>query len=131
MARSGASQLDRDTGDGHRDEPDRRRDEHDEPDAHEEAARQSLPGLARLGGEVRHGLETRVGERREREREGEVPPRRRGAQVDVREVARGEDEGEAEDDEQEVGEERQRGDPNGDGVQLRAPDEPDRAPPRG
>ena len=49
-------------------------DDHDEPDRREERARQRTPGLARLLGQVGDGLEARVGEHRERQREGEVVP---------------------------------------------------------
>ena len=85
---------------------DRDRDRHGQPDPEEEAVRQRLPRLARLGGEIGHRLEAGIGEHRHGQREEEGVPGRCDADVDAAyERAGREEEGEADDDDQQVGEE--------------------------
>ena len=68
--------------------------------------RDVLDRVPDLLGEVRHGLDPRVGEHRHRDRDRKVPPRRRDAEVDVVDEDLGaEDEHEAERDEQHLGRE--------------------------
>ena len=89
---------------------DQHRHDHDEADGGEERSRQRLAGLARLLREVRHRLETGVGEHREREREEEVVPALARREVEAaRQHLRREDEREPEhDDEQLHGEVEER-----------------------
>ena len=119
---------------------DRERREPDDRDQHvdhdhraeraEEAARQVAARLAGLLGEVRDRLEPRVGEHRERQREGELVPGRRGADRDpVRQQVAGEEEAEAEHDEHQLGDEVDDRDGEPDPVEARPADEPDRRDP--
>ena len=92
-----------DREDGDRDEPDRARDR--------------PHGVARLLGEVRDGLDPRVGDHPHRDREEELAPGRCRAEVDVVDERRGaEDEEEAEQHEQQL---RAEVDEREDDVQLR------------
>ena len=59
---------------GERDEGDQEGDDDRERRSDEEAPRERAPGLARLGGQVRDRLQTRVGEHRERDRERDRRP---------------------------------------------------------
>ena len=96
---------------GEADRRDQERDDHDDADPREEAPRQRLPRLARLGRQVRDGLEPGEGEHREREREDERVPGRRGAEVDsLPEALPREQEGESEADDEQVREEGEDGD---------------------
>ena len=102
------------------------REHDDEPDRGEEAARQRPARLARLLGEVGDRLEARVGEHRERQREGEVVPGRRHAEDGpLRERVRREEQCEPEDHEQELRREVEPGDDESRRVELRAASEPD------
>jgi hypothetical protein len=88
------------------DERDQHGDDDDETDPGEDAPRQIAPRLPSLLREVRHRLETRVGEERKRQRERDLVPR--GLRTDVeptRERARREEKGEAEHDEQQLSDE--------------------------
>ena len=85
------SQLGRAVADGKRHQADDRDpdvDGDDRADAAEEALRQLHAGAPRLLREVRDGLEPRVREHRERQREDELVPRRRAAERDADASAR-------------------------------------------
>ena len=78
-------------------------DRDDEADSDEEAARQRPSRLAGLRCEVGHGLEARVRQHRERQRERDVRPGRRGPEVDPDGQGIGrEEEGEPQADQQEM-----------------------------
>ncbi len=106
------------------DEPDREGDGNHEADSCEETPWERLARLTRLGGKVGDGLEPRVGDHREREREGDRTPRRRRPEVDAlgQRVGR-EEEHEAEHDEQQMRGEGQPGDQDRAAVETRPPNE--------
>ena len=91
---------------GQADRRDRERDDDHRADAGEEAPRQGFPRLARLRRQVGDRLEPGEGEHREREREDESVPGRRGAEVDaLPEALAREQKREAEPDQEDVREE--------------------------
>ena len=115
--------LDREGGEA--DDRDGGRDHDHEPDRGEEAPRQRPARLARLLGEVGDGLEAGVGEHRQRQREREVVPGRRDAEVGpLRERVRREEQRETEDHEQELRREVEPGDDEARRVELGTAHEP-------
>ena len=106
---------------GEPDRPDEHGDEHDEPDRGEERARKRASGLGRLLSEVRDGLEARVREHREREREGEVAPVLAASEAEpFRERLRREQQGEPEEHENALHEEVEQRDREPAEVETRA-----------
>ena len=107
-------------------EADRDVDQDDEPDPGKEAARQVASRLARLLGEVRHRLEPRVGEHRQRQGEGDLVPGRLGADRDsARERVPREEQREAERHEAELRDEVEHGDDDPVAVEGRATEQAD------
>ena len=102
------------------DDRDQRRDHDDHAQPGEEPSRHCLAGLTRLRGVVRNGLEPRVGEHAQRQRERELAPS--GRRSDVVPLPRHDEDG-AEQDEQHVRHEREAGDDDGHAVHLGSPDE--------
>ncbi len=85
------------------DDGDRDVEDHDDADGAEEAAGDVDAGAASLLREVGHRLQAGVGEHRERQREREIGPARRRAQLDsARERVRREEQGEAEHDDEQL-----------------------------
>ena len=113
--------------DGHRREGDQRQREVDGEDRdrdHEDRARDGTDRVARLLREVGDGLDPRVGDHRDRDREQEVAPGRRRPEVDVvGERVRAENENEAEQDEQHLRREVDRGETDVDLRRLLNPDD--------
>ena len=108
-----------------RDERDQHGDDDDGADPEEEAARQVAPRLPRLLREVRHGLEARVREEGERQRERDLVPRRLRADVEpARERARREEEGEAEHHEQQLRDEVEQRHGEAERVEARPAEQP-------
>ena len=112
---------------GERHEGDRHVDHDDEADPGEEAARQVPPRLAGLLGEIGDGLEARVGEHRERQREDDlVPARVRPDRDAVGQRFAGEEEREAEHDEHQLRREVEHRDEDPVAVERGAPHQPHR-----
>ncbi len=82
----------------------------DDTDRAEQAARNVDAGPPRLLGEVGHRLQARVGEHRQRQREGELGPARRRAQIDAPgQRVRREEQGKAEHDDEQLRDEVEHG----------------------
>src|SRR2546421_5480705 len=109
---------------GERDQRQREVDGEDRDRDHDDRARDAPHRVACLLREVRDGLDPRVGDHRNRDREQEVAPGRRRAEVDVRhEDVRAEDEREAEQHEQDLRGEVDPGEPDVDPCRLLDPDD--------